>query len=141
MSEGSIEELVHRFYDAVRDDPVLGPIFAKRIEEHEWPAHLDRMRAFWSTALLATGTYRGNPMLVHVALEGVGPQHFARWLTLFEATAEAVLEPDVARAVVARAHRMGARLLAAISESRGSTAPQRRPNNPWAPSSALPQTP
>lgn len=113
VREGSIRELVHRFYAAVRDDSVLAPVFANHIEEHEWPAHLERMCDFWSTALLAAGRYHGNPMIVHVQLADARPEHFSRWLELFESTVETVFDPDVAAAVVARAQRMGARLQAA----------------------------
>ena len=47
MIEQILRDLVHRFYAKVRADPVLGPVFASRIED--WGPHLERMAAFWSS--------------------------------------------------------------------------------------------
>ena len=44
LDEGILRNLVHRFYDRVRADEVLGPVFAARITD--WPPHLERMVAF-----------------------------------------------------------------------------------------------
>src|ERR1700710_1913835 len=46
ITEAMIERLVRAFYDKVRADPVLGPIFAARIDN--WEPHLQQMFAFWS---------------------------------------------------------------------------------------------
>lgn len=118
VDEASIRQLVHRFYDAVREDAVLNTVFAARIADDAWPVHLERMCAFWSTALLATGTYRGNPMTVHESIPQIEPEHFARWLGLFETTARDVFDEDVAQAIVARAHRMGSRLRDGVTAAR-----------------------
>jgi hemoglobin len=79
-----IERLVRAFYDDVRRDAVLGPIFEARIAD--WEPHLQRMIAFWSSVMLRSGTYHGRPMPMHARLP-VSGAHFDRWLTLFEATA------------------------------------------------------
>lgn len=60
-----IERLVHGFYEKVREDPELGPIFAGAIADDAWPAHLERMVAFWTTILLGRREYLGNPMMAH----------------------------------------------------------------------------
>jgi hemoglobin len=41
-----IERLVRGFYARVREDAVLGSVFASRIDD--WQPHLARMCAFWS---------------------------------------------------------------------------------------------
>lgn len=109
-----IRRLVHRFYEAVQHEPMIGPIFSARIRSREWPAHLDKMVAFWSTILLGTGTYHGDPMAVHRTLDGVTGEHFDRWLNLFEATANAELGSEVGAAIVRRARRMGTALQASM---------------------------
>jgi hemoglobin len=57
IDEAMIERLVRSFYARVRDDGILGPIFAAKIEE--WEAHLQKMFAFWSSVALMTGRYHG----------------------------------------------------------------------------------
>jgi hypothetical protein len=49
IDEAMIERLVRGFYERVRDDNVLGPIFAAKIED--WEPHLWKMCAFWSVGL------------------------------------------------------------------------------------------
>ena len=110
VTEDAIRSLVHSFYAAIREDDVLGPIFASHIDDDDWPAHLQRMCDFWSNALLATGRYHGNPMVVHAAIDALRTDHFDRWLGLFEQSAADTFPAPVARSVVARAQRMGARL-------------------------------
>lgn len=63
--------------------------------------------AFWSSVLLKTGSYKGNPFASHARLGVLQPDHFARWLDLFEHTATAQFTPDVAQSIVERAHRIG----------------------------------
>jgi hemoglobin len=102
IDEAMVERLVHAFYAQVRRDEVLAPIFASVIGEN-WDAHLVRMCDFWSSVMLMSGRYKGNPMAVHARLETVRPEHFARWLSLFTRTAEQVCPPDVAAIFAARA--------------------------------------
>ncbi|WP_347310985.1 group III truncated hemoglobin [Defluviimonas sp. SAOS-178_SWC] len=53
LDDDILTTLVHRFYTRVRADAALGPIFEDRIAD--WPPHLDRMAAFWSSVALMTG--------------------------------------------------------------------------------------
>lgn len=103
-SEDQIRELVVHFYGRVREDPLLGPVFAGRIED--WDPHLARMCDFWSGVLRASGRYRGDPLRAHGAIPGLEPAHFRRWLELFRGSAREVLEPGPARDVLERARRM-----------------------------------
>ena len=84
IDEAMIERLVRGFYRRVRDDALIGPVFAARIGD--WEPHLARMCAFWSSVALMTGSYHGQPMQKHLPLP-VDAAHFDRWLALFEATA------------------------------------------------------
>lgn len=102
--EASIERLVHAFYARARSDWLLGPVFETAVDD--WPAHLDTLVRFWGSVLLRAGSYRGNPMAAHRPL-GLGDQHFARWLALWDATAHDVLPPLQARHVFETAQRIG----------------------------------
>jgi hemoglobin len=86
VTEDSIRLLVDTFYDGVRKDEILGPVFEQALAG-QWSAHLPRMVDFWSTVLLGTGRFQGNVFGKHMALTGVTPEHFLRWLSLFKETA------------------------------------------------------
>lgn len=83
-----IEILVNSFYDQVREDPSLGPIFDGAIENN-WPAHLKTMYDFWESILFRTGSFKGNPPLKHLLVHEKTPltsAHFQQWLALFQKT-------------------------------------------------------
>ena len=82
-----ISSFVERFYARVRDDDLLGPIFAERIAD--WPAHLEQMKRFWRSVLHNSGEFTGSPMRKHVAIDGLEERHFSRWLALFHETLRA----------------------------------------------------
>lgn len=119
VTESKIAELVDNFYGKIRVDPDLGPIFAAVIGE-DWGPHLQKMRNFWSTVMLASRTYKGNPMIAHLNLPRLTAAHFNRWLQLWrETTAELCDEPE-AGMFVKKAEMIAERLLAAISSYRDS---------------------
>lgn len=108
ITEEKIRQMVTQFYQKVRTDDLLGPIFGDQIAGSEWPHHLDRMCDFWSSILLTTGRFHGNPRLKHMALPHIEPEHFDRWLELFEPTLHEVYDADTAAHIFARALRMRA---------------------------------
>jgi hemoglobin len=114
LDDSILRQLVHRFYDRVRADAVLGPVFASRITD--WTPHLDRMVAFWSSVALMTGRYHGAPMPAHATLP-VGWAHFDRWLALFRQTAQEVCPPEGAAHVIERAERIARSLHIAVEET------------------------
>lgn len=87
-TEDEVIRLVHDFYAKVRTDPELGPIFDAHITD--WDHHLSKMVDFWSSTLRGTARYRGTPMPAHVALPGLRPGLFHRWLALFDETAQGI---------------------------------------------------
>ena len=105
ISDTTIPVLVDRFYAKVRRDPVLGPIFNTAIGDH-WPEHLAKLGDFWSSVMLTSGRYKGNPMGVHMALSDLSPAMFERWLGLFQETAEELFEPALAGAFRMKAERI-----------------------------------
>ncbi|MEQ1615139.1 MAG: group III truncated hemoglobin [Hyphomicrobiaceae bacterium] len=116
IDEDMIRRLVHGFYDRVRADVVLGPIFAERIKD--WGPHLERMCAFWSSVALMSGRYHGRPMQAHAPLP-VEAAHFDRWLDLFAATAVDMCPPVAAQHFVAKARMIAESLELGIATHRG----------------------
>ena len=107
ITEDMIHSLVHTFYGKVRRDPALGPIFNRVIAEEDWPAHLAKMCDFWSGVTLMTGRFKGSPMRAHIEVGGIRPTHFARWLHLFQQTAETVCPPSAAAIFVEKSQMIG----------------------------------
>ena len=104
VDAGYIAALVETFYGKIREDDLLGPIFAERIAD--WPMHLARMKAFWRSVLLGSGEFAGNPILKHLAIPDLEERHFAHWLTLFYATLRELEPSDEATRLVAERARM-----------------------------------
>ncbi|MFV0491264.1 MAG: group III truncated hemoglobin [Pseudorhodobacter sp.] len=114
LTEAILTELVHRFYEKIRKDALLGPIFAMRITE--WEPHLARMVDFWSSVALMTGRYHGAPVPAHTGLP-VNWAHFEHWLTLFRETATEVCPPEGADHVIERAERIARSLNFAVEDA------------------------
>ncbi|WP_263368786.1 group III truncated hemoglobin [Edaphobacter bradus] len=112
ITESEISNLVDTFYTKVRLDPDIGPIFNAIIDD--WPHHLALLKDFWSTVLLTTGRYKGDPMMKHLQLP-LDPPHFERWLALFAETANEVLPPTHAANVVDKSHRIAKNFKAGIA--------------------------
>ena len=104
LDESAVATLVDRFYDKVRVDPLLGPVFNPRVDD--WDAHKVLMTSFWATVALRTGHYRGNPLAKHQPLQ-IGTQHFQRWLCLWRETAGEVLDAESATTMIGYAERIG----------------------------------
>ena len=95
ITEADIACLVPAFYDRIRQDTVLGPVFNEAIKD--WPQHLKTLEAFWSSVMLTSGRYKGQPMVAHFRHEQVmTTENFARWLGLWEEVSSAVLLCDKA---------------------------------------------
>lgn len=109
LNRATITDLVHQFYGQVRADPVLQPVFDAAIGA-DWGPHLERMVDFWSTVMLGTREYQGNVFGTHMALSGVQPEHFRRWLALFEAAAVRLFAPGPAAEFLIVAQRIAASL-------------------------------
>jgi hemoglobin len=114
VTEQAIALLIDRFYAAVRQERVLGPVFEAAISAEEWPEHLATMRRFWSSVMLASGRYSGNPVSVHRAVPNLQRPMFANWLAVFEATAGELFVPDVAAQFTAKAQRIAVSLQLAL---------------------------
>jgi hemoglobin len=94
-TEANIRSLVYAFYDRVRADTLLGPVF-DAVLAGRWDDHLPKMVTFWSSLVLGSKSYRGNVQQAHQPIEGIEPQHFSRWLWLFLDTVESRYAPAAA---------------------------------------------
>lgn len=112
-SEEQIKELVDCFYSRVRQDELLSPVFARAISD-QWEEHLTKMSDFWSTVVLASRRYKGNPMQVHIELPRLNQHHFDRWLALWRVTTSELLDQAHAEIFIKKAEFMAERLLSAI---------------------------
>ena len=101
--ERAIGVCVRRFYERARQDPLLSPVFKAAIAD--WEHHLERIQDFWSRALLGTERYSGFPYPAHLQLP-IEPEHFSRWVALFEETAVETLPPSLAGKAIERARHM-----------------------------------
>jgi hemoglobin len=106
LDEQMIHDVVHGFYDKIRADDLLGPIFDSVIKDEDWPTHLQKMCDFWSSGFLRTVRYAGQPLKPHLIIPDIGEEHFRRWLTLFRATVRVVCPPPVAAIFMDRAIRI-----------------------------------
>jgi hemoglobin len=120
ISEDGIRHLVDAFYAKVRVDPELAPFFERALGN--WDSHLATMYDFWSSVMLISGRYKGNPVEKHRRLNGIEPRLFDRWLQLFGETCNEVLDDDVAAVFRAKAARIAESLKLALFY---------RPDRPW----------
>ena len=112
ITDASLRELVHRFYAKVRLDPEIGPIFNGAVAD--WDEHLAKLTDFWSSVMLTSGRYKGNPVVAHARQKRILPAHFERWLALFRETCGEIFSPEAAAAIIARAENIGKSLQLAL---------------------------
>jgi hemoglobin len=122
LTEENIAKLVATFYGRARNDDLIGPIFNAAVKD--WDHHIAQISDFWSSMLLKTGRYNGRPMRPHLVLP-LRPEHFDRWLALFETTAREIFVADVAEAFIIRAHRIADSFEMGIATVRGEVAAPR----------------
>ena len=96
ITEALVDTLVRRFYERIRADETLGPIFAR------------------SSVMRMTGRYKGKPVPAHMRVKDIRPEHFALWLDLFRQTASELCAPDVAALFITRAERIAESLKLAL---------------------------
>jgi hemoglobin len=105
-----IEELVTRFYDKVKPNPVIGFIFTSVANIH-WEEHIPVIVDFWETVLLDNPVYKKNAMEPHFALNAKQPLemiHFTEWLALFTSTVDELFEGKAAELAKTRARSIAA---------------------------------
>lgn len=111
-SREDIIKLVNTFYERVKQNKTIGPIF-NDVAKVNWEAHMPRMYDFWSGMLLGDNSYTGNPMTPHIQLSKrthMTDTEFSEWLTLFTDTVDDLFEGEIAQEAKTRAENI-ARLM------------------------------
>lgn len=108
-----IKLMVDAFYDKVRLDDLIGPIFNEVIQNN-WKTHLEKMYTFWQTILLEDYTYSGRPFPPHANLP-VNQLHFDRWKKLFTEIVQLNFEGQKADEAIWRADKMANMFLSKIT--------------------------
>ena len=124
ITEPAIAALVARFYTKARRNSLIGPVFDNAVED--WDEHLRTLNAFWSSVMLTSGRYKGNPMAAHLKLP-IEPPFFERWLALWRETAAELFEPDPAARFAEKAVRISESLKLALFYRPGAIAAARLP--------------
>jgi len=113
LDDAGLEALVEAFYARVRADSELGPIFNDAIDD--WPHHLEKLAAFWSSVMLTSGRYKGQPVPAHMKhRDRITPELFDRWLGLWKQTTDELMEPEDVLALQAKAARIAESLQLAM---------------------------
>jgi len=113
FTEDMLPAVLDRFYARVRADALIGPVFNDAV--HDWSDHLERIGAFWSSVMLGTGRYKGNPVAKHFAhADRLTPERFARWLEIWALTTTEMLPASVAAEMQVKAARIAESLQLAI---------------------------
>ncbi len=89
--------LVNTFYENIRENELLGPIFNGHIKKEQWPAHLEKLTDFWVTALFGIVCFKGNPTLAHRTVDknlkhSITEHHFEQWVALWHNTIDLLFE-------------------------------------------------
>lgn len=132
LDETLLPPLLDRFYTQVRADPLLGPLFTDAVDD--WPHHLDRLRDFWSSVMLTSGRYKGNPMAMHLKhAPRIEASMFDRWLSLWRQNTDQMLPASVAAAMQSKAARIAESLQLALrlNAPGGREAMLRTPYQPY----------
>lgn len=118
-SRADIDALMRAFYGKVMNDPVIGYLFTE-VARLDLDHHLPIIGDFWETVLFASGDYARhgrNPLQVHLALhekEALRPEHFVRWLDLFDASVDELFTGPRATFTKQRARGIAFRFMAAM---------------------------
>ena len=109
-NRAQLEKMLDRFYERVRLDPLIGPVF-NDIAKVNWEEHLPKIYNFWDTLLFGAENYRGRPFPPHVPLD-LKPEHFRRWLELFFLIVDESFAGFKADEIKTRAYHIGRNFMA-----------------------------
>lgn len=108
-SRTELELLVKVFYDKVRKDEELGPIFNGIITD--WEPHLEKITDFWEQHLFGVQKYQGNPIEAHNTVDakmnyGITVHNFGTWLFYWMQTLDELFEGDNVEVLKFKARKM-----------------------------------
>jgi hemoglobin len=119
LTREHIKKLVIHFYQKVRNDEMLGPIF-NDVAKVDWDHHIPLICQFWNSIMLKTNEYHSNAYRKHVILgekTNLTEAHFTRWLMLFQEEAFKHLPTEEAQLIIDKATMIASSLkIGAISK-------------------------
>lgn len=117
VTRDQIQHVVAVFYERIRNDAHLGPIFATHVTD--WGPHEEKITDFWANAILHERGYDGNPMQKHMQAGNVEPAHFRIWLATFDDVLHSELPVEAAQSWSALAYRIGRGLQYGLQDYKG----------------------
>lgn len=120
-SREDINKLVTLFYDRIKVEPILGPIFIRAIQD--WPTHIEHLTDFWQSQLLFNKRFRGNPAEAHARVDknenhSISSEHFGLWMNIWFATIDELYEGEIAERAKRNARKLNTHLFLKIWEAR-----------------------
>lgn len=104
-TRAQLDSLLARFYERVRQDPLIGPVF-NDVAKVNWEEHLPKIGDFWEQLLFEGKAYKGRPFPPHIPLS-LEAKHFERWLSLFFPTVDELHSGFKAEELKSRAYNIG----------------------------------
>lgn len=121
-THAELRALVDAFYTRVRADDRLAPIFEAHVAD--WEAHSERLTDFWSSLMLTSGRYKGNPFAMHQAFAGeLDVALFERWLELWAIATDEAFPPGLAAEFQRKARRVAESLKSGLLFNPAALAP------------------
>ena len=104
-----IHLLVSTFYELIRKNELLGPIFNTVIKD--WDLHLILLTDFWESNLFFNKTYYGDPIQKHIEVDArfegkINELHFGTWINLWHQTIDDLYKGETANIAKNRARNM-----------------------------------
>ncbi len=123
QNRNDIQLLVNTFYDKIRLDEILGPIFNSTIPNDLWLSHLDKLTDFWETNIFGKPVFKGNPVEAHRNVDkkmnhSISQEHFGQWLSIWFTTVDSLFEGENALKAKNRARNMATGQYLKIWEAR-----------------------
>ncbi len=122
-TRADVSLLVRSFYEKIRQDEMLGPIFNSQI--HDWEPHLEKLTDFWEGNLLffVKTKFKGDPKKAHQRVDeateySLNMIHFGKWVNLWIETIDEHFEGDSAQRAKMIARKMATFLFIKIFEDR-----------------------
>ncbi len=121
LTEATIRRVIESFYEKVRADATLGPVFSGIIGAN-WGAHVATVCAFWRYVTRIDRAYQArNFMPAHTRHLEIRAALLPRWLELFRQTAHERCPGEVAGALVDIAERMAESIEMSLARRDGAT--------------------
>lgn len=123
LTESLLLTVIQAFYEKLKRDDVLGPVFTQAIGEN-WTKHIKRITSFWLRATGIRDGYRGRNFIpTHVRHLGIRADQLPRWLKLFSETCRELCSPPAANFLIHVAEKMAENLEISLNKRSSQKAP------------------